>query len=194
MNTEEAFQLIDYFDRIGLKNKISLYFAPIRDDTDQCAHVSPICLSSEEFANINKKIFDLAYKKGYIFPVKSYPSLSFLGCGAITPYSFVIDPEGNLNKCWNEIGLKDKQIGNIKSGSNLNEENKKWLSYEVPEGCLNCNTLPICSGGCPYHRIRNVTQECDYRKYLLENTLKLVYDKYKKDKEFKEDIALSEAK
>jgi DNA-binding LytR/AlgR family response regulator len=34
----------------------------------------------------------------------------------------------------------------------------------------------------------------DYRKYLLKNTLKLVYDKYKKDKEFKEEIALSEAK
>ncbi|EKC67841.1 hypothetical protein OBE_05248, partial [human gut metagenome] len=30
--------------------------------------------------------------------------------------SFVIDPLGDLYKCWDEIGIKEKSSGNVKTG------------------------------------------------------------------------------
>lgn len=178
-NVSDAYNLLSLFEDIRLKNKVQLYFAPIRADTNACAHVSDMCLTTKEFANFNSEILFEAYKRGFKFPFFHYPKLNLIGCSSVSPYTFVIDPEGNMCKCWNEVGINEYMVGNIKEGILLNTENLKWINYSIPDKCYKCVYLPICSGGCPYERIRNISDECDHRKYLLDTVINLYYKKYK---------------
>ncbi|QUH18786.1 radical SAM/SPASM domain-containing protein [Alkaliphilus sp. B6464] len=182
-NINDAYELLDYFEKNNLKNRVSIYFAPIRPDTEACSHVENLCLSQVDFAAFNSEILTIAWEKGYDFPLYSYPSQSIISCGAITPNAYVIDPKGDLFKCWNEIGLEQYMVGNIKTGAQLNSENAKWLSHEIPDECYECESLPICSGGCPYYRIRNIDNQCDYRKYMKDAIFNIFYAKHKEKKE-----------
>ena len=76
-------------------------------------------------------------------------------------------------------------------------ENKKLFSqfivgfnmYEEKE-CRDCLLLPICSGGCPLHRLKNKTEATDYnlcttRKDNLNKFLEYHYAKRKLQNEDK---------
>ncbi|ALO14137.1 radical SAM additional 4Fe4S-binding SPASM domain protein [Salinivirga cyanobacteriivorans] len=92
--------------------------------------------------------------------------------------SYLIDPKGNLYKCWEHIGNKDlviKNLVNEKLGSNV--IHTRYLTGADPfenEYCKTCNLLPICSGGCPNHIVKNHFEntnydECSYYKALLSD-------------------------
>lgn len=65
-------------------------------------------------------------------------------------------PEGELYKCWNDIGIKGKTIGTVKNVSLSHELLLKYLLENDPlsdANCERCFCFPICEGGCPYKRI-----------------------------------------
>lgn len=98
-------------------------------------------------------------------------------CIADTLHSFVIGPEGELYKCWNDVGLKDKIVGQIKEGSIVRNNSileAEYVSGTNPyekENCKKCFLLPQCHGGCSNKKIsgKDEAEYCHYLKYRFND-------------------------
>ncbi len=110
-----------------------------------------------------------------------YPESNRHECAVRNPNSVVIGPEGELYKCWNDIGDKSRIYGYI-DGRITNEE--VLLDYLVgadpfdDKNCRECILVPVCSGGCPHDRILNgvdYKQNCPLLKTNLEEFLWIHY-------------------
>jgi uncharacterized protein len=110
------------------------------------------CLSSKEKSQF---YIDL-YTKFNMKNIEFTPFLNLGACSAIYENHYVIDPEGLLYKCWADIGMTERAIGNILEGI------KSWdyvSEYTVSTDkfndtkCLKCKIFPICEGGCNRFRL-----------------------------------------
>lgn len=91
-----------------------------------------------------------------------YPRHMDKGCGATRSNSYVIGPRGEIYLCWEHVGIKEKEIGSITGKAwtrprLFNTYMLKGTSYS-DEKCRDCFLFPICFGGCPDKRIRNLTE------------------------------------
>lgn len=80
-------------------------------------------------------------------------------CFANNMYCFLIDPIGDLYKCWISMQNKKYRIGNVSTNSTFNSVmNSRYLcgsDYIFSSKCRECSVLPICEGGCPMVRYFN---------------------------------------
>lgn len=111
-----------------------------------------------------------------IYPVGSVFNI----CSANTKNSFVIGPEGELYKCWEDVGRSNMVIGSIHEPPFI--FNTKLVAlYSVgtdpflDKDCTECTVFPICSGGCANRRLRDKhfnehgLEYCSlYKKHLHE--------------------------
>lgn len=85
-------------------------------------------------------------------------------CGSQLLYSCVIDPNGNLYKCWEDVDKIERSFGHIDSWNPYNPlitaTNPEILSNymnsvgtSLDEECIKCIWLPLCRGGCPSKRL-----------------------------------------
>ncbi|OPF52175.1 hypothetical protein BH721_12940 [Clostridium baratii] len=156
---------------------IHLYFAPVIASTDQCFSFMSNCYSMMEFAEIDEVVLEKLYNAG-VKP--NFPISNFIGCGAVCDNTFVIDPDGDLYRCWDDVGVKERNIGNLKKGVKFNNIFFEWLGLDIDKKCVDCNKLPICHGGCPYLRIKNHNTECHYKSISFKKSLRLLYDDFLK--------------
>lgn len=72
-----------------------------------------------------------------------YPRVSYGICGGTHANSFVVKPDGNLRKYWNEISLNGREIGNLKGNSTNISRFAKWINFDPTEieKCKNCEDL-----------------------------------------------------
>ena len=89
--------------------------------------------------------------------------------------SYVIDPDGYLYTCWQNVGAKEFAIGHLDGPVFENETYVKWLSNPLPHACLECSFLPCCQGGCGYERIHNDTAQCTFQTFSYIDKLKLAF-------------------
>ena len=93
----------------------------------------------------------------------------------------MIDYDGKIYKCLNDIGNKNKIVGDVKEPINLynklNIEYLMWSPFNYKK-CIKCKLLPICMGGCPYLGLKYKKAECEKWKYNLLDVLKVRYDNY----------------
>lgn len=133
--------------------------------------------STEDHINFYKKIWKSGF---YDF---GYPQLCAKGCSATKTCSYIIGPNGEIYKCWEHVGYKDKIVGSIYNNELSNQ--KLFNDFIFRGNCLNdykcksCRLLPICSGGCPKRRLENLHEN-------LGHELCTVY--YGKNGEAIEDI------
>jgi len=113
-----------------------------------------------------------------------YPSLHHPECMARTINCYLIDARGDIYKCWDDIGIKERIIANLHQ-KGLDKINttllNKYLVGNDPYSnaeCLNCFYLPICGGGCPYQRIHNAgkVDTCVVSKDRLNEFLETHYE------------------
>ncbi|GAB6119068.1 radical SAM protein [Dysgonomonas termitidis] len=162
-------------------NNIGIYPAFVQDFSDGCTSCDMISTNSQVQ-------FYIDLYKNYNIPVNFYSQLHIGGCGATNLNYYVVGPKGELYKCWNDIGVKDKVVGF------LDKEmipNKNVLSQYLAGptmfddiSCQNCNIFPICSGGCEWLRLENIKNGTNYnlcssRKENLEILLESHYEKRK---------------
>lgn len=169
---------------IGSMKNVSPYFAVVRDYDASTNQISNKCYNIKEFSKEEIELNKMAYEKGMNINNRIKPNLSV--CGALSPSTFVIEPDGTIQKCWNSVGDKNEMAGHlIKNDFDLNLTTKnqsKWYAWSEfeSEECKDCNILPLCMGGCPYYTIeddnseKKVGYKCITQKYNLEETLKLI--------------------
>ena len=70
-------------------------------------------------------------------------------------FEIIIGPDGEIYKCWSDIGMKGRIVGNINQF--ITYTNQEFIGYNnfmvwEEEKCGGCKFLPICMGGCPRER------------------------------------------
>jgi len=172
-NSEEIDRVIAALEGNGIsRNKASIYLGYVENHND--VYEVDKCLKLDQFSNINFNFI----KDNNINIMNLYPRLSSNFCCADYRHAYIVDSEGYLYKCWNDIGIKEFNIGHIQ---NVEPESKacltRYMDYMLydpteDEECVECEYLPICMGGCPNKRLRTSSHRCADQKYMFENILK----------------------
>ncbi len=182
-NINEAEKLIDYFlTERKWGEAVGLYFAPVENISDHCKTNSSHCYSRQEFGLIESDLLRKIYDRGSFKLIQYlYPTSQVVSCAAISTNFYVVDPLGNLYKCWDVMSDSSKNVGDIFNGELMNRENLNWLCMDTPIQCLECNLLPLCNGGCPHRRLINDnTPTCWNKTVSFKENLRIVFEEYKK--------------
>ncbi|MCW3464502.1 radical SAM/SPASM domain-containing protein [Chitinophaga nivalis] len=95
-----------------------------------------------------------------------------------SPISLVVDPNGNIHKCWETI--HDESVAPSSVFQDYNPAHfapyTAFNRYTHNDVCRNCKFLPVCDKiSCSHEAINNVTPQCSEWKYKLESYLKYQY-------------------
>lgn len=167
-NISEAVEIFDWLEKYQLKGKVGYYLAPVDDINGVCN--SKICIERPDYAKEEIAFYNEGIKRGFLY--NGVKPTNYGVCGAISLNSFVIGPDGEVYKCWNDIGYSERSIGNLRNGIKLNNKFVEWLSYK-PVKCVECNEcglFPVCFGGCAAFKEKN----CTSMKWNVEDVLSLM--------------------
>ncbi len=183
-NIDSVNELINHLalDKGWTKNP-SFNVAKVRKYNNNCDFKSEDCLGDHEFGMLDLSIVSKYYDhESDDMRRLLYPMVKRNYCGAVMYGCYVVDPDGDLYTCWNHVGDKERNIGNVIQKNPMNAEYMKWLLHEPTGKCLECKTLPICMGGCPYQNINYGEPSCDNSTFNYLEKLKVAYHDYSQRK------------
>ncbi len=181
-NSTDVEQLVGILsDQLHSKD-VKITFGQVSAYTEACKSIESSCYNNGEFAMELLKYYELLWKYGFAdanpFP---YPEAKINYCCAELTNSFVVDHEGYLYKCWNEVGNIESAVGNLNDGIYDVSDNRNgfWILRNpiLKEKCSKCNLLPVCMGGCPHNDVvlKN-DNACDLIKYNVREIMLKYYN------------------
>lgn len=180
-NVNYVEELLNILEENDLKDA-TISLGHVSAYTEACSSIESNCLTVEEYAKEDRKYQKILFERGHKvaggYPY--YPSIKANYCCADNTGAYVIDPEGYMYKCWNDVGNTDRAVGKVNEKINekmhaLNMEYIMWSPFEN-EKCVECELLPICMGGCPYNGLLNNDPKCEKWKFSLEQTIIATYE------------------
>lgn len=124
-------------------------------------------LSEDELNAQEKERIDRELGKKYVLPEKPKECR---GCIANHKRNVIINVDGNLYRCDNEIGNIERKIGTLKEGITKEGATDKFLNIAYDEECRSCKYLPLCMNICCGELMQQGKKECDYIKGLVKET------------------------
>lgn len=166
-------------DYIGLQKMIkalnnpnvTLYPSPVEDiNPDTVNEISDFMTFEEfeKFAGGISKEGDVASAATKVLDDR------YCYCQAETENSYVIDELGNCYKCWDQVGRVETSCFCITDVNNKNYSNiVKFLSWDPfnDEKCGQCVFLPVCFGGCKFHRMNTGRYDCGFTEQSMKSYL-----------------------
>lgn len=179
-NIDNISGLLDVLKDNNLSD-IFIYLGHVIPYTAGCKSYESSCILTEEFSVINQEFYKNLNLMGFDAGRESFYPRFARACDANRTNAFVLDPDGDMYKCWTEIGNKASSIGKIGDLVRQNEEKGnrevQWLTWEPFEyqECVKCKMLPICMGGCAHQAmfINRDRPECKEWKYGLEHYVRV---------------------
>lgn len=169
-NHAKVEDIINILKEKKLEDKVSPYIGLVCNSND--CYLTEKCMSNEEYSRAVMSFEDKLKKETKFNELRTYPVRVANSCGSDSINTYVVDSNGDLYKCWDDIGNKKTSIGNV---NNLDciEANETFLDYMLydpteDDKCKECKYLPICMGGCPFKRINNNMDRCLYIKEHFE--------------------------
>ncbi len=101
--------------------------------------------------------------------VSALPDNRCYFCAAELDNSCVIDENGNVYKCWDEVGHEDFCF-NITTPEKINYQSLlRYMGDSTfnDTKCSNCVYLPLCFGGCKFHRYHLNRYACAFNEKSL---------------------------
>jgi uncharacterized protein len=146
----------------GLRDKVKIAATPVIDAPAADAPIAGFdggVLTKVEFASVELELMELSRRYGFGNP--GLPSPRNLSCAVITPTTMAIGPDGELWKCWDEIGNDAAVFGTIFDYERPSESLVRWHSFSpfADEQCRECVALPVCMGGCPFFHFEHPLRE-----------------------------------
>lgn len=176
-NASEFFDLNEYLIKTINNPSLGIYPAYITE-FNPCK--TTFCMLNR----MDQANFVLNNFNKYPFEQLYYPVTALSECTARFQNSFVIGVNGEIYKCWCDIGIKDKEIGNIKDGIINTNLYTQYMSDADPlydTKCLECSYFPVCNGGCVFKRLKkqmgNKIDVCTIQKNNINDFMKLYYVK-----------------
>ncbi len=177
-NEDDVPILFDQLDAAGLRERVSVYFAPVAPYTEVCADVITHCISGKDWAKLQSRLQLLALEKGYGVP--GLPRARRNVCLADRASDIVIVPSGLVFKCWNDVTNPSQAIFDLSKMTRSGDMEKnlsQWLNwgpFSFSE-CDSCHVLPLCMGGCPHVSMRQGRGACGELKHNKKETIMLYY-------------------
>ncbi len=171
-------ELVDELKRADLQDKVWVNFGMLEASTSVCSNIADNCYGAADFSKVEAEYFAILLKEG--FRIQKLPAPTSVFCMAQQVGCFLVDPDGDLYRCFNHVGDKAKATGHISTEINFRHPEFNRLFRFDPfdhAECRECNILPICMGSCPARRLNgNGTPEitCDSWKYNLEPMLEII--------------------
>lgn len=154
-NASRATDLLTVLKDRGLHTRpnIGVYFSQTVHYANSCPDIFSKCMLTEEFSGWMVDAYRAAMSMG--FRISMYPVPQLGSCGAVGKGIATIEPNGNVQTCWNAVGDESKKVGVLtQNGIEYSFQYAKWLGHNsFREECLSCDVMPICMGGCPYKSI-----------------------------------------
>jgi uncharacterized protein len=154
--------------------KVQLYPGFVHNYSGGCK-VENCYEDSSQKAKFLKKIF----QSDKVYTHEIYPFRTDKSCVSNIRNGYLIGPEGELYKCWHDLGKKDKIIGNIHNKNIVSDVNN-YVDAMLKNDCLfdtqctSCILFPSCSGGCADMRRQGIIS-CIPAKSMLEDFLEIHY-------------------
>lgn len=150
-NSDDYFAIRRRFkEKYPDKRNISIYPGILKDCGS--AERNPIFFCNSDLT----RLYERFRAEGIATP---FPSHRYWGCGATRLSNYVVRPRGELYKCWQDIGIKERETGSVYSNPFLNVPlHNKYMfhgSHMMAQECLECPILPICDNNCANDRLEN---------------------------------------
>tara|TARA_B100001964_G_C14231826_1_gene600397 strand:- start:769 stop:2247 length:1479 start_codon:yes stop_codon:yes gene_type:complete len=173
-------QIVNDLKSAGASNwgKTKFYLAPIEKRVGSDAKSELEFNDFDVFARMYKDFITLCKNNNIRYLL---PGFSKGICTATKELSVVMNPDGELHKCWDTVTDSTEAVGNINSPIDeiLGSLKKNhWTSFNPKsnEYCSKCRLLPACGGHCaikhrditahPYHH-----SGCPILKFILADYL-----------------------
>jgi len=174
-------KLLDELVENGISNKINIVAPSMLEIFEFSSNdIKNRAFSPEEFSHEYYKAVNMILDRGMKTDVRTTPR--HVECVGVDHNSYVVDPQGNLYKCWDLIGVESETVGTIGEGVRLDDNLLKWMLWDSFENekCLNCSILPMCFRGCPRQDVVkddvvNKRDHCSPIKYDVPGYVKLLY-------------------
>ena len=161
--------------------EISIYSGIVKKTYGSCSSIDDILLDNQEQAKFNIEQYNkYGIKSPDFFPLKHNGE-----CIARQIYGYLIDPLGDIYKCWTDTGKKSERVGNISDSKLFNKKKlTRYLTgadvFDIEE-CQKCFFLPVCGGGCPHLSLKKTFENsnidlCHIAKGNLEEFLEIYYE------------------
>jgi uncharacterized protein len=148
-------QLLQELQMLGMERRegIVLHFGHVFAGNGACPDMSSQCMVTSEFSKFLVDVYRSAVELG--FKQSHYPKQMLANCGAVGNAIGVVEPNGNLQACWETVGQADKRTGVLDAAGVRYESNSfKWLGWTpFVKKCASCDILPLCMRGCPYRSV-----------------------------------------
>lgn len=195
-NEKDVQSVVDELKKRGIYEDVFCYLGLVTSTNGTCSNCT--CMSSERYSEFN---LDFWLKNN--MPLESlYPKPMGNYCGADYAQGYVLDAQGNIYKCWSDVGVMEQRIGTAHDWNETNKKStinevqsqsvfEKYMLYDPTEDpvCSKCKFMPICFGGCPHSRIEN-NQLCEQYRYNVGEFMQAYADAVLKE-ERGEDYANS---
>ena len=135
-------------------------------------------VSSNGYHDFYKVVYGMMQKAGYLTDInRLLPRRAFSVCTAMLNNFFLINADGYLYRCDQELHSKQNSVGHCRTGVFHNANLSKWLDDSLADECVQCSFLPICQGGCKFYRFRNDPnlKPCVEHKFIYDVLLDIVY-------------------
>lgn len=164
-NKHDLNYIYDLLKEENMLEKVTPYLGHVKDSNG--CYKNEKCVTTKEFSELTYNFQNYTNRGLRTF----YPISRTNSCGADSLYSFVIDADGSLYKCWDDIGINEKCVGNIKNDITVNMKNIEYITLDPTQHdrCKECKYLPICMGGCPVNFAAE--ENCTYFRYGLDKYL-----------------------
>ena len=144
---------------------------------------SSSCLSMEEYSALIDSYTQCMIENGFVirdeYPFYPTPKANF--CSSVQLNTFVIRPDGTIDKCWD---CESMPVGNVHNGLAYNIVTEfnlaKWVTWDAlsDDVCKNCRVLPLCMGSCPYFAMVLKKKHCLKWKFDIEKVVMQKYHRY----------------
>lgn len=159
-------------------NECRLALGHVQSYTPICQSISPNCVTKKKFRLLEYEFSQLLKKYNFNDPLtKVMLEPKNIYCGAVMKNYYVVDTDGYLYKCWNDISIHEKAVGKL--GETQTEQMKlneaKYLTWNPCHihKCEKCKELPLCMGGCPFMAEILKKPLCEHKLYGLPKYIDL---------------------
>ncbi len=151
-NVDRYIQLNNKLNELFKNDKrVTIYPGIITGESNPCQNNCSI-MNNNDVADF---YLEIAEKLGD----NVYFSFESTTCGSGQINTFVVGTEGELYKCWNDLGRNERIVGYI---DERKYDVNPWLTRYMAgptmfddEKCKHCTLFFQCNGGCPWKRLEN---------------------------------------